>query len=60
MAIEAPRVVMPAAPELVRATPIQRERRAKIVGVVMGLERKRYWRRATVGVVRILASLREG
>lgn len=50
-------MVVPAAPELVRPTPRQRKKRAAIVGGVMDLERKRYWRRATQGVVIIFASL---
>ena len=57
-AIEAPKEVMSEALELVRATPMQRDARADIVRGETGLERKMYWRKATVGVVRILASLR--
>lgn len=39
MAIEAPKSVVPAAPELVRATPVQRAERESIVGPDMDLER---------------------
>lgn len=55
--MEAPKVVVPAAEELVRETPMQTEARARIVWGVTVLERKMYWRRATQGVVIIFASL---
>ena len=58
MAMEAPKTVVPAeADELVKPTPAQTAQRAMEVGSVIVLERKIYWRRATVGVVIILASL---
>lgn len=56
-AIDIPRGVVVEAPEFVSETPMQTERRESAVGREMGRERRVYWRRATVGVVRILASL---
>jgi hypothetical protein len=42
VAIEAPRVVVPAAPVLVSATPIQTLAKAPIVAREIDLERKKY------------------
>ena len=58
MAMEAPKAVVLAEEDvLVSPTPMQTAARARAVWREMDLERKRYWRRATQGVVMIFASL---
>ena len=58
MAMDAPKtVVLAEADVLVSPTPMQTAARARAVWRVMDLERNRYWRTATQGVVMIFASL---
>ena len=56
-AIDAPKVVVPAALEFVSETPMHTAARATIVRPATVLPRKKYWRTATQGVVMILANL---
>lgn len=57
MAIDAPKVVVPAALELVSETPMQTAARARMVSPATVFPRKKYWSTATQGVVIILANL---